>query len=563
MQFSQKISIRQLFIGLAVAIVGLIMMTAGIIHASVKAAAAQQRAYESRYKSFLLADEFRQSTEYLTRYARAYVITADPKEETHYQALLAILQGRRKRPDHFERLALDLFELPRQYDYAGRTVALIDLMREADFSKEELEKIEAGKKIGDDMIALERTAFNAVKGMFNDGADKFTVVGPPNSAMAQELLFGGKYNQDHVAMLELLTQFLAMVDMRTEREVVESQARTADMVSHIYLLLASAVAVLLFCLLACYYVIRHQLGGEPRMVMQILKRLAAGDLTVEMPLSRRHRDSVLRSTQQMVVKLTKVIGDVSATASALAVASLQISASSQALSQNASEQAASVENTGASIDKIAVNVAQNAANASVAEEIAAQSAGAAADGGSEVLHTVAAMRQIAGKIVIIDDIAYQTNLLALNAAIEAARAGEHGRGFSVVAAEIRKLAERAQLAAQEIGMVADNSVALAERAGSVLEKMQPASRKTADLVREISHASRQQSSEIDQINDAMSQMLLVTQMNAAASEQFSATSEDMRARATHLENLIGFFKVKSAVAPAAPAQADDAAFTEF
>jgi methyl-accepting chemotaxis protein len=112
-------------------------------------------------------------------------------------------------------------------------------------------------------------------------------------------------------------------------------------------------------------------------------------------------------------------------------------------------------------------------------------------------------------------------------------------------------------------MVADNSVALAERAGSVLEKMQPASRKTADLVREISHASRQQSSEIDQINDAMSQMLLVTQMNAAASEQFSATSEDMRARATHLENLIGFFKVKSAVAPAAPAQADDAAFTEF
>ena len=566
MQFSQKISIRQLFIGLVVVIVILILLTAGIIRAGASANAAQQRAYESRYKSFLLANELRQTAEYLTRYARGYVVTADPLEQERYQAVVAVFLGQRKRPDHYERITWDLFELPRQYDSSGRTVALIDLMREAGFTKEELDKIGEAKKVGDEMIAIEHVAFNAVKGLFDDGAGRFTVVGPPNPAMAQELLFEGKYNQDRAAMLKPLTQFLEMVDLRTEREVADSQARTAILTGRIYLLLGTAVAVLLLCLLTCYCVIQRQLGGEPRVVMQILKRLAGGDLTVEMPRSWGHRDSVLRSTQQMVRKLTTVIGDVSATASALAVASSQISASSQALSQNASEQAASVEHTGASIEKIAVTVSQNAVNAGVTEEIAAQSASAAADGGNEVRQTVAAMRQIAGKIVIIDDIAYQTNLLALNAAIEAARAGEHGRGFSVVAAEVRKLAERAQLAAQEISLVADNSVCLAERAGSVLEQMQPASRKTADLVREISQASRQQSVELDRINNAMGQMLLVTQMNATASEQFSSTSEEMRARATHLQNLIGFFKVKTAdIAPASAVGAidGDKAFTDF
>ena len=168
----------------------------------------------------------------------------------------------------------------------------------------------------------------------------------------------------------------------------------------------------------------------------------------------------------------------------------------------------------------------------------------AADGGTAVTETVAAMKQIAKKIGIIDDIAYQTNLLALNAAIEAARAGEHGKGFAVVAAEVRKLAERSQVAAQEIGQLAGNSVGLAERAGKLLDEIVPATRKTADLVQEITAASQEQTVGVDQVNTAIIQLSQITQQNASASEELAATSEEMSGQASSLQELMGFFTIE-------------------
>jgi methyl-accepting chemotaxis protein len=175
--------------------------------------------------------------------------------------------------------------------------------------------------------------------------------------------------------------------------------------------------------------------------------------------------------------------------------------------------------------------------------MASKAAKDAADGGESVNATVAAMKQIAKKIGIIDDIAAQTNLLALNAAIEAARAGEHGKGFAVVAAEVRKLAERSQVAAQEIGEVASSSVELAEKAGKLLEQMVPTIRKTADLVQEISAASSEQSSGVGQINSAVSQLNQTTQQNASSSEELAATSEEMSSQAEQLQQTMSFFKL--------------------
>jgi methyl-accepting chemotaxis protein len=165
----------------------------------------------------------------------------------------------------------------------------------------------------------------------------------------------------------------------------------------------------------------------------------------------------------------------------------------------------------------------------------------AAEGGEAVTQTVEAMKDIAKKIGIIDDIAYQTNLLALNAAIEAARAGEHGKGFAVVAAEVRKLAERSQVAAQEIGQLAGNSVSMAERAGKLLDEIVPATKKTADLVQEITAASEEQSAGVGQVNNAMSQLSQITQQNASASEELAATAEEMSSQAENLQALMGFF----------------------
>ncbi|MDB6000736.1 MAG: chemotaxis protein, partial [Rhizobacter sp.] len=148
-----------------------------------------------------------------------------------------------------------------------------------------------------------------------------------------------------------------------------------------------------------------------------------------------------------IVKLSSVVTEVNSGAEALAGASEEVSATAQSLSQASSEQAAGVEETSASIEQMTASISQNTENAKVTDGMATKAAGEASEGGEAVRATVSAMKQIAQKIGIIDDIAYQTNLLALNAAIEAARAGVHGKGFAVVAAEVRKLAERSQLAA--------------------------------------------------------------------------------------------------------------------
>ena len=272
-------------------------------------------------------------------------------------------------------------------------------------------------------------------------------------------------------------------------------------------------------------------------------RMAAGDLSQDLQAdSRDETGQLLAAMQNMTERLRSILGDVRSSADSLSSASEQVSSTSQSLSQAANEQAASVEQTSASVEEMSASIAQNTESAKITDGIAGKAANDAVQGGGAVSDTVLAMKQIADKISIIDDIAYQTNLLALNAAIEAARAGDHGKGFAVVAAEVRKLAERSQVAAQEIGQVASSSVHLAEQAGRLLNEIVPNIQKTSDLVQEITAASQEQSSAAGQINIAMGQMNQITQQNAAASEELAATAEEMNAQAGQLQELIGFFR---------------------
>jgi methyl-accepting chemotaxis protein len=307
--------------------------------------------------------------------------------------------------------------------------------------------------------------------------------------------------------------------------------------------------------LALGYFITRSITNPLNIAVKSANAMASGDLTQSVEVTSKDEIGTLMIAMKvMSEKLSNVINEIKASADNIASASEQVSATAQSISQATNEQAASVEETSASVEQMSASINQNTENSKVTDGIAGKAAKDANEGGAAVKDTVIAMKSIADKISIIDDIAYQTNLLALNAAIEAARAGEHGKGFAVVAAEVRKLAERSQVAAQEIGEVAKNSVGLAERAGSLLDEIVPSINKTSDLVQEIYAASDEQSSGALQITTAMNQISQVTQQNASSSEELAATAEEMSGQAEQLQQLIGFFKVSAEDNGFAPAK---------
>lgn len=280
-------------------------------------------------------------------------------------------------------------------------------------------------------------------------------------------------------------------------------------------------------------------------VVGVLSNIEHGDLTSTVQGCYQGQLEEFKTTvNNTVSRLAATIAEVKNAALELGTASEQISATSQSLSQATNEQAASVEQTSASIEEMTASINHNADNAKMTDGIAAKTSQEAILGGSAVKLTVDAMKSIADKISIIDDIAYQTNMLALNAAIEAARAGDHGKGFAVVAAEVRKLAERSQIAAHEIGQLAENSVATAETAGKRLDDIVPSIGKTSDLIREIAASSQEQATGVNQINTAISYLSQITQQNASASEELAATAEEMTGQTQQLQSLMSFFKLK-------------------
>ncbi|QJB56304.1 methyl-accepting chemotaxis protein [Pseudodesulfovibrio sp. zrk46] len=332
------------------------------------------------------------------------------------------------------------------------------------------------------------------------------------------------------------------LSVMADQDILGPQLQAANDRTATLLLILGTLAVVI-AVGTAFLIIRttqRQLGRDPAEIASIAKSVAEGDLDLEFD---EQTCGVYGDMRAMACQLTTVVGSVREGSGNVAAGSTQLSASAQTLSQGATEQAASIQEVSSSMEQMASNIRQNTANAATTEEIANKSAQEADESGTAVVEAVEAMKLIAEKISIIEEIARQTNLLALNAAIEAARAGEHGKGFAVVAAEVRKLAERSGQAAGEISDLSTTTVDAAEKAGQMLDTLVPNIRKTAQLVQEISTASSEQNAGATQINTAITQLDAVIQQNAAAAEEMASTSEELSGQSKELERTMSFFRV--------------------
>jgi methyl-accepting chemotaxis protein len=370
-------------------------------------------------------------------------------------------------------------------------------------------------------------------------------------------------NRETVGEIDALLE--EVVALETSRLAEANETAGADYVQTRNVMLAVAAIALLIALAAAVW-IAVSINRGLRNAVSSVQSVADGDLTkLALIKSNDEIGDLLSYVNAMIERLRGVVGDALSASSNVSSGSQELSASSEQLSQGATEQAAAAEEASASMEEMAANIKQNADNAAQTEKIARQSAKDAEASGDAVTRAVGAMRTIAEKISIVQEIARQTDLLALNAAVEAARAGEHGKGFAVVASEVRKLAERSQSAAAEIGAMSSDTVKAAQEAGEMLGRLVPDIRKTAELVSEISAACREQDIGASQINEAIQQLDQVTQQNASASEQMAATSEELAAQSEELQTSIAFFRVdrtgerapaairKPAARPATPA----------
>jgi methyl-accepting chemotaxis protein len=548
------ITLKKIFIcSLAIMTLLLSLTLAGLLHAS----SAQKRAKEAnsmRYQSYLLADELRQSSDDLTRLARTYVVTGDAAYEKQYWDILDIRNGKKPRPQHYERIYWDFVAAGTQASPDGETVSLQDLMKKTGFTEQEFSKLKEAQANSDDLVKAETIAMNAIKGLYDDGTGKFTKQDTPNPEMARAITHDAKYHQAKARIMKPVNEFLELLDTRTAAAVADAEdasrhANTLAIVMLAFSLIAAAAGLLL---------IHRSISRQIAHSVQAAERIAAGDLSVELNVNRNDEiGRLMKAVNGIAQGLAGMIGNVRQGIETIATASSEITSGNRDLSARTEQQAGSLEQTASSMEELTTTVKQNADNARQANQLAASASSVAVKGGtvvSQVVETMGSINASSKKIVdiisVIDGIAFQTNILALNAAVEAARAGEQGRGFAVVANEVRNLAQRSAAAAKEIKALIDDSVEkvdagskLVGEAGSTMDEIVESVKRVTDIMAEIMAASQEQSSGIEQVNQAIGQMDQSTQQNAALVEQAAAAAESLQEQADQLAQAVSVFRL--------------------
>ncbi len=300
-----------------------------------------------------------------------------------------------------------------------------------------------------------------------------------------------------------------------------------------------SVAVTLFVTLFVRREMTHRLAHAA----ETLNRMARGDMTESVTAdSRDEVGSMLGAMGAMSDRLVQALRDIQNEAEFITLTAGSLDDTARQLSDGVLQQSTSVQETAVSLQQISRTISNNADNAAITENQARAAAQEAQAGKKSVAETLVAMRSIADKVHLIEEIANQTNLLSLNASIEAVRAGEHGRGFAVVAEEVRKLADLSRRASQEIEGLARKTLGMAEDSGRLLERLAPAIQQTADYVQMIAQSSREQSVGVSQIQAAIEQLERAARNSAQAADTTAGSSEELKAHAISLKRALGFFR---------------------